>query len=235
MDTTHSAYGLWGIVLLNSILFIAFASSFVRRGSKTDWRSMGGFSAFVVALFAEMYGFPLTIYVLSGWLQKRFPGVDIFSHNAGHLWHTLFGLKGDAHTDPIHITSMVLIGLGFFLLYAAWKRLHAAQKEGKLATEGVYAVIRHPQYVAFIAILTGFLLQWPTLLTLLMYPVLVVMYLRLAKKEEREVRNSWGEAYEAYSGRVPAFVPKRYARTSATTTTGHPKNQGENHVDHGTA
>ena len=93
------AYGLWPLVILNSFVFIIFAFSFAKPQSKRDWRSLGAFSAFIVALFTEMYGFPLTIYVLSGWIQTRFPGSDPFTHNAGHLWHTLFGLKGDPHFD----------------------------------------------------------------------------------------------------------------------------------------
>lgn len=154
------AYGLWILVILNSAIFIIFAFSFTKPKTSCDWRSFGAFSAFIVALFTEMYGFPLTLYLLSGWLGSRFPQFDIFSHNAGHLWHTLLGLKGDPHFDIFHILSNVLIFGGFILLASAWEKLYRAQRENKLATSGPYAYLRHPQYVAFILIMFGFLLQW---------------------------------------------------------------------------
>jgi len=202
------AYGLWLIALLNAAVFILFAFSFARPGSPRDWRSFGAFSAFIVALFAEMYGFPLTLYLLSGWLQGRFPGTDLFSHDAGHLWHVVFGLKGDPHLDPFHILSYVLLAGGFWLLSSAWRVLYAAVQAGTLATTGPYAKVRHPQYGGFVLILLGFLVQWPTLLTLLMFPVLVAMYVRLARVEEREVRAQFGAEYERYAAVTPAFLPR---------------------------
>lgn len=174
-----SAYGLWSLVLINSAIFILFAFSFTRPRINSDWRSFGVFSAFIVSMFTEMYGFPLPIYLLSGWLGERFPLLDLFSHSSGHLWHTLFGMKGDPHLDPFHILSKLLIFGGFIFLAAAWEKLYRAQREHTRATTGAYACVRHPQYGAFIVIMFGFLLQWPTLLTLLMFPVLVWMYVRL--------------------------------------------------------
>jgi protein-S-isoprenylcysteine O-methyltransferase Ste14 len=202
------AYGLWMLVILNSAVFILFAFSFGKPRTPTDWRSFSAFSAFIVALFAEMYGFPLTIYLLSGWLQARYPGVDLMGHDAGHLWSTILGLHGDPHTSPLHLLSYVFIGGGFILLSSAWNVLYQAQKKHRLATTGAYARIRHPQYVAFIAIMFGFLLQWPTILTLAMFPVLVAMYVHLAHTEEVEARRDFGLEYERYAATVPAWLPK---------------------------
>lgn len=206
---TAPAYGLWLIAFVNAAVFIIFALSFAKPQSPRDWRSFGAFSAFLVALFAEMYGFPLTIYLLSGWLQTAYPSINWFSHDAGHLPEMMFGWKANPHFGPFHILSFVLIGGGFWLLSVAWPVLFEAQRAGRLAVTGPYARIRHPQYVGFVLILTGFLVQWPTLLTLAMYPVLVWMYLRLARSEEAEARARFGAEYDAWARRVPAFLPAR--------------------------
>ncbi len=206
---THDApaYGLWLLVIVNSAVFIIFAFSFGKPHSPRDWRSFSAFSAFIVALFTEMYGFPLTIYLLSGWLQSRYPGSDLMSHDAGHLWSTIFGLKGDPHASVLHILSNLLIAAGFILLWAAWRVLYKAQKQRGLATTGVYAYVRHPQYAGFIAIMVGSLLQWPTILTLLMFPLLVVMYVRLAHAEEAEAHRAFGAEYDRYAAAVPGWIP----------------------------
>lgn len=207
MNHDVPAYGLWGLVIINSLVFLIFTFSFARPTSRRDWRSFGAFAAFIVALFAEMYGFPLTIYLLSGWLGRRYPGTDFLSHDAGHLWWSLLGLSGDPHTNPIHIASMLLIVSGLLLVASAWRVLYEAQRQGHLATAGPYSVIRHPQYVGFVAVLLGFLLQWPTILTLAMFPVLVLMYFRLARREEREVHEEFGSEWERYAANVPALIP----------------------------
>lgn len=201
------AYGLWSLVVINSLVFIIFAFSFARPRTDTDWRSFGAFSAFLVALFTEMYGYPLTIYLLSGWLQARFPEVDFLTHDAGHLLEVLFGWKLNPHFGPFHIASNILIAVGFWLLSSAWTVLYHAQRAHRLATTGAYARVRHPQYVAFVAILFGFLLQWPTILTVAMFPVLVFMYVRLARREERQALAEFGDEYRRYAARTPAFVP----------------------------
>lgn len=208
MSHDQPAYGLWTLVVFNSAIFIMFAYSFFKPATARDWRTFGAFSAFIVALFVEMYGFPLTIYLLAGWLQTKYPGLDILSHNSGHLWSTLLGEKGDPHFGVLHIGSYILLALGFVLLSNAWNVLYHAQRRHTLATAGPYARIRHPQYVAFVLILLGFLLQWPTLLTLAMFPVLLVMYARLATLEEREMHAQFGAAYEEYAKRVPRFLPR---------------------------
>lgn len=205
---TESVYGLWSLVTINSAVFIMFAFGFFKPNTRRDWRSFSAFSAFLVALFAEMYGFPLTIYLLSGWLQSAYPGVDWFAHDAGHLPEMLFGWKANPHFGPFHILSFVFIGGGFLTLSAAWPVLYRARREGRLATTGLYARMRHPQYAGFMAILFGFLLQWPTLLTLAMFPILILMYRRLAIQEEHEAEAEFGEVYRAYASGVPRFIPR---------------------------
>jgi len=202
------AYGLWPLVLINSAVFIVFAFSFTKPKTSRDWRSFGAFSAFIVALFTEMYGFPLTIYLLSGWLSSKFPGLDLYSHDAGHLWETIFGFKGNPHFDVLHIVSNILIFGGFILLSSAWGMLYKAQRKHTLATTGLYARIRHPQYVGFVVIMLGFLFQWPTILTLLMFPILLFMYAKLAVSEEKEMEKEFGNSYLEYKRKTPAFIPK---------------------------
>jgi protein-S-isoprenylcysteine O-methyltransferase Ste14 len=208
MSEQVPAYGLWFLVIINSAVFILFAFSFFKPRTKRDWRSFGAFSAFLVALFTEMYGFPLTIYLLSGWLQSRYPGIDWLSHESGHLPEMLFGWQANPHFGPFHLLSFAFIGAGFLLISAGWKVLYEAQHRGTLATTGPYAHIRHPQYAGFILIMFGFLFQWPTLLTLAMFPVLVWMYARLAREEERTARAEFGDDYARYATRVPAFIPR---------------------------
>lgn len=205
---SESAYGLWTLVILNSAIFIFFAFSFAKPKTNADWRSLGAFSAFIVALFTEMYGFPLTIYFISGWLAEKYPGVDFLSHDNGHLLHTLLGFEGDPHFDPLHWASNLFIIMGFFLLASAWNVLHQAQQTRSLATEGWYARCRHPQYIAFIMIMFGFLLQWPTIPTLVMFPILVVVYVRLAKREEQMALEEFGAVYRRYMESTPAWIPK---------------------------
>jgi protein-S-isoprenylcysteine O-methyltransferase Ste14 len=207
-DTSAPAYGLWLLVIVNSAIFIFFAFSFFKPQTKRDWRSFGAFSAFIVALFTEMYGFPLTIYLLSGWLQSRYPNVDWLSHDAGHLLEELFGWQANPHFGPFHILSFVFIGGGFWLISAGWQVLYKAQRSRTLATTGAYAYVRHPQYVGFVLVMFGFLLQWPTLLTVAMFPVLVFMYVRLGRTEEREALAEFGSNYERYMHEVPAFIPR---------------------------
>jgi protein-S-isoprenylcysteine O-methyltransferase Ste14 len=208
MSNEPPAYGLWSLVIINSAVFIFFAYSFFKPQTGRDWRSFGAFSAFLVALFTEMYGFPLTLYFLSGWLQSRYPGVDWFSHDAGHLLEMLFGWRANPHFGPFHMLSFVFIIGGFLLIAAAWRVLYGAQQRQELATTGPYSYIRHPQYLGFILVMFGFLLQWPTILTLLMFPVLVWMYVRLARQEEREALATFGDAYASYAAQVPGFFPR---------------------------
>ncbi len=198
-------YGNWLIAIVLSGLFLWFVYDAFKPKTGIDWRSFGAFSAFIIALFTEMYGFPLTIYLLSSWLGNRFPQIN-FSHNSGHLWEDLLGNTGDPHFSILHILSYVLIIGGLILISASWKILYQATKMHTFAKSGPYRYIRHPQYVGFVVIILGFLMQWPTLPTLIMAPILTLMYVRLAFKEEKEVLKSHPQ-YKSYIKNTPAFLP----------------------------
>lgn len=120
----------------------------------------------------------------------------------------MFGWKSHPHFGPFHILSNILIGLGFWLLASAWKVLYEAQRNYRLATTGAYARVRHPQYIGFVLIMTGFLFQWPTVVTLVMFPILVFMYVRLARREERDARAEFGDVYSRYEASTPAVFPR---------------------------
>jgi protein-S-isoprenylcysteine O-methyltransferase Ste14 len=195
-------YGLWPIVVFHVVWLLGFALTFLRPARRSEWRSLGIFSAFVVALYVEMFGFPLTIYVLTA-LVGRLAVPEPFAHASGNLWATL--VLGQWMASPLMLVGGLVILAGTVVLGVAWKRVYRAH--GALVTAGPYAVVRHPQYSALFLVILGALLQWPTILTLLMAPVLVLAYVRLGWREERELEAQFGEAYRAYRHRVPGFVP----------------------------
>lgn len=124
----------------------------------------------------------------------------------------MFGWRTNPHFGPFHMLSFAFIGGGFVMISAGWKVLYAAQRAGELATSGVYAWVRHPQYIGFVLVMFGFLLQWPTLLTLAMFPVLVAMYVHLAREEEREALKQFGDDYRRYMASTPGFFPNLSAQ-----------------------
>ena len=211
------AYGLWPLVVVDSALVIGFAVSFFHPAGKRDWRTLGMFAAFMVALFAEMYGYPLTIYLLSGAFGNAL-GLDL-SHNDGHLWNDLIGWNGDPHLSPFHLLSYLAIIAGFWMTSAGWRVLFQAQRNGELATTGLYARMRHPQYDGLLLVMAGFLLQWPTIPTLVMFPVLVWTYRRLALREERDAAAAFGERWDEYARQTPRFIPRRSNGSEVRETT----------------
>lgn len=198
-------YGLWFMVLFNVILFGAFAIGFLRPKKKYEWRTLGVFAAFIVALFTEMYGFPLTIYVLLSLFGSQVGITDPFEHVSGHLLGTLFGAPEWVKLVICQLGGFVML-IGLIIMGKGWKKIHRAQ--GELVTDGIYAYVRHPQYSGLFLITIGMLIQWPTIITLVMWPILTYAYYRLALREEREVEEKFGEAYTEYKNMIPAFVPK---------------------------
>jgi len=207
-------YGFWSLVAVNAALFIIFALSFLAPIKRREWRSFGLFSAFVIALFTEMYGFPLTIYILTAILGSRYPALNPFSHAAGHLWITLLG-GGAAMSVAIHLISNGLMLAGLIVMGIGWRRIHKAT--GALVTDGIYAWVRHPQYSGLFLITTGMLVQWPTVVTVITWPVLIAVYYRLARREEREAEAAFGEAYTRYKASVPMFIPRIRIRVGRRT------------------
>lgn len=210
---TVPSYGDWSLAVIYTLVFTILAFFFYRPKTGRDWRAFGAFTAFLAALFIEMYVFPLTIYLLSGWPGTRFLHVESLSHEFGQVLEMMFDWRANPPLGLFQIASTLLILGGFLLLASAWFVLHKAQQRRELARTGVYAHIRHPEYAAFVLIMSGFLLQWPTLITLAMFPILVFVYVRLARREEQEALARFGEPYRRYQAATPAFVPRIFPLT----------------------
>ena len=211
-------YGLWLMVALNVGLGMAFVVAYFRPTRPREWRSFGVTTAFVVALFTEMYGFPLTIYLLTA-LLGRAPFPEPFAHSSGNLIASLLGL-GDGWASAFMLLGGLIFLPALVLVASSWRRVHAA--DGGLVTDGPYSVVRHPQYSGLMLGVLGALIQWPTLITLLMAPVLFATYYRLARREEREMERQFGEEYARYRAHTPMLVPawprdKRAKREPAGT------------------
>jgi len=198
------AYDMWVVVAFNIGLFLFFFISFMPPKGKLEWRNMGLLSAFLVALFSEMYGFPLTIYLLTGWLGDTYPVLQPFSHKLGHLWVVVFGGSNLAWM-LVMAMSLVLMLSGYVLLSKGWQQVHAAH--GGMVTDGVYRFARHPQYTGLFLVISGFLVQWPTFITVLMAPILFYAYARLAKSEEQHMLSQFGKTYQQYTSHLPVFFP----------------------------
>ncbi|MEJ8850227.1 isoprenylcysteine carboxylmethyltransferase family protein [Variovorax rhizosphaerae] len=206
MNDVDSGQAQWSLAFLNTGVFVGFAYSFFKPSTATDWKVFGAYSAFVAALFAEVYGFPLTIFLFRAWLSAAFPDVDMFGHEARHLWWLLWG-PSDPHMGALRFLSFAIVFAGFLLLAMAWHALQRAQRREEIASTGPYRRIRHPQYGALIIIMLGLLFYWPTLPSMLLLPLLVVMYVRLARSEEQELIRERGEAWRSYAAATPRFLP----------------------------
>ncbi len=198
------AYEMWIVAAFNIGIFLFFILSFLKPRGSQEWRSMGVVTAFLVALFSEMYGFPLTIYLLSGWLGDAYPTLQPYTHKYGHLWVVVFGGSNLAWAIVMSVSLAFMI-MGYMLLSKGWTQIHAAR--GELVTDGIYAYARHPQYTGLLLVIIGFLIQWPTLLTVLIAPILLYAYVHLAMVEERRAKAEFGEAYTEYINKTPAFFP----------------------------
>lgn len=198
-------YGNWIAVIVAVIIFVFFTLGFIQPKKKRDWRNYSIFVAYLVALFTEMFGIPLTIYLLVSVLGSRYPSSTPLAFLSGHLIYTFLG-ESEAVLIIIHIINTVLVILGLWIMARAWRLIYKSR--GELVNYDIYKYIRHPQYLGLYLIMIAFLIQWPTLITLLMFPVLVYMYYRLSKQEEKELEKEFGEKFIEYRDKTPMFIPK---------------------------
>jgi protein-S-isoprenylcysteine O-methyltransferase Ste14 len=204
METGAPPGGTWGLTLVMVVIVSWILYRYVAPQGRKEWSRAGLVQAFIIALYAEMYGFPLTIYLLTGWLGIEIPWL----HQSGHLWAALFGW-GDLGAMIEMLAGYTVIFIGISLLIEGWREVYRATQEGRLATDGLYGVARHPQYTGIFLAIFGQLIHWPTIPTLVLFPVIVWAYYRLAKKEEQQMLAQFGTQYAAYQQQVPMFFPKR--------------------------
>ena len=199
-----SGIGFWQLTVLMIVIASWLLYHYVAPKSWREWTRAGLVQAFIIALYAEMYGFPLTIYVLSGFLGLHIPWL----HESGHLWAALFGW-GELGAMVEMIIGYAFVFFGISLLIEGWREVYQASREGRLAEDRLYGVVRHPQYTGIFVALFGQLIHWPTIPTVALFPVIVWAYVRLARREEREMLARFREAYGEYRRRVPMFFPRR--------------------------
>ena len=195
------------VALANFGLFLLFAVGFFKLRRSRRWRSFGPWRAFVATLYTDMYGTPLTVYLLSGWFQPRLPGIEWLSHGADRLFVTWFGWQPGPHFGLLQILSIPVILAGVTTVLLGWSRCYRSLQDNAPATDGIYSRVRHPIYGGLSLIMLGVLLWCPTLATAVMFVALTLMYVRLAREDERDALKRFGTLYRHYMTQVPAFRP----------------------------
>jgi protein-S-isoprenylcysteine O-methyltransferase Ste14 len=203
MEENIGHSGAWALAILMIVVVSWFFYRYLAPKTWHEWAGAGVVQAFIIALYAEMYGFPLTIYLLS-----RFFGIDRTGLNAS-LWSTLLGI-GEMGMMISMLLGYALIFLGIGIFFQGWRQVHRARQTNQLVTDGLYRFVRHPQYTGlFIAIFGEGVVHWPTLISVVLFPVIVFAYVMLARKEEQKVLAEFGEEYRIYQREVPMFIPAR--------------------------
>ena len=199
-------YGNWPAVVISTAVILVSFFFLTRPRRPREWQGAGLATAFFISLFTEMFGIPLTIYLLAPLL-----GIEpqIFGGNESHLWAFLLFRTGIMNLEAgVYLVMVISSGLtiiGFYLLGVGWKKVYHAQ--GLLVTDGLYDKMRHPQYLGLILIVAAFLIMWPTLITLAVAPFLIIRYALLANEEDRELEEKFGDDFRNYKERVPGFIP----------------------------
>ncbi len=195
--------GAWVITVIMVVIASWIVFKYLIPKNFKEWRNAGLIQAFIIALYAEMYGFPLTIYLLTAFL-----GFDIpWLHVKGHLWASLFGW-GEGMAMVEMVVGYAFVFLGISLIVRGWKQIYEARKKNELVTDGIYTYMRHPQYTGIYMAILGQLIHWPTIPTLVLSPVIFAAYYTLARKEEKVMIERFGDEYKAYAEKVPMFFPK---------------------------
>ncbi|MDD2320126.1 MAG: isoprenylcysteine carboxylmethyltransferase family protein [Geobacteraceae bacterium] len=195
--------GMWGLAAIAIVIVSWLLYRYLAPHTWKEWARAGVVQAFIIAFYAEMYGFPLTIYFLA-----RFFGLDLAWTQGGNLWAQLFGTPM-AHLVAMTIGYAIVFG-GATLVADGWRRVYQARRDGRLVTDGVYARVRHPQYTGLFIIIFGEgIVHWPTIFSVIAFPVIVFAYVQLARKEERQMTEKFGDAYLEYQRNVPMFIPRR--------------------------
>jgi protein-S-isoprenylcysteine O-methyltransferase Ste14 len=194
-NLSRTIRGEWNMVALNILFFVSFLLPLSFR-RKANWTEKGLVVAFFISLFVEMYGIPLSILAASHLFQPKTALPDAL------VRFEFLGVSMSMHLCMCY--GAVLIALGTTLIVTAWVTLYKNIKKTNLVTNGIYSYSRHPQYLGFILIILGWLFGWHTIVTALLSPVLIIMYLRVCYIEEKEVGTN-NPAYREYRQRVPFF------------------------------
>ena len=183
----------WDLVIVSIVLFVAFLL-FIPFRKKVGWKTHGMYTSFIIALFVEMFGFPLTIFFISSYFGR------IGFQNEFLSYMNSIGM-------PV---GLVITGIGIGLVVVGWRPIYRSKED--LVTKGIYHYIRHPQYLGFLLLTLGWLIHWPTIPITAMWPILIIMYYKIARNEEKEMKERFGDRYSFYMEKVPMFIPRVFSK-----------------------